>query len=205
MTTKGNEMKGLNENLGKSPNFFVVRNWDGTIESLRQNSGLESLVEQMGFQLDILVQTLNREFPEDIIPKEEFNADGQKTESVLIQQMNVNDRPLERRLPTLYPPAANPNPDNMTQFKQGGEVIWVKQSEAELTYASKVSGRKIMYTDLIPIKVNQGDLIISTNTPNNWTKIPQEGFSFIYFVGNPGGDQVYSAVAKDKIPVVNEG
>ena len=88
----------------------------------------------------------------------------------------------------------------MTQFKSGGEVILVTDGEAELTYADKISDGFIAKSDLRSVKVSRGDLIISTNTPNNWTKIGDD-FSFIYFVGNPDGYQRYADVPKEKIPV----
>lgn len=191
----------LDEILTSGVNFVIIRNWDRTIDSLQRQVGVETLVIQMGFDLQTLVATLNREFPESLSVHSEYNAAGEKTEDVVVETMTANNRPLDRLLVMAYPPAANPSPAEMTRFKAGGEVILVTEGEAEITFATRVMGNFISRSDLKPEKVRKGDLIISTDTPNNWTGIDGNEFSFIYFVGNPGGPQRYGDVPKVKVSI----
>lgn len=181
-------------------NLVIIKLWDKRIESLLKHPSFEALSNKIGFQLITLFGILNEEFPENIDFVEEFSPTGEKTEDVAVEQVTVNGRPLDRLLVKAYPPAANPNPTTMTQFKSGGEVILVTDGEAELTYADKISDGLIAKSDLKSVEVSRGDLIISTNTPNNWTRIGDD-FSFIYFVGNPNGSQRYADIPKEKIPV----
>lgn len=190
----------LTEALNTQMPFIIVKNWDRTVESLRLQIGLESMVLSMGFDLATLVNVATKEFPENIKSVEEHNAAGEKIEDVTVEVMTINDRLLDRLLVKAYPAAANPNLTEMTQFQAGGEVILVTSGEADLTYADKISGGSIAKADLKTVKLEKGDLVISTNTPNNWTRVG-EGFSFIYFVGNPQGEQRYSAIPKDKLLV----
>jgi len=186
--------------INQNPNIVVIRLWDKRIESLEKHPTFETLANRMGFQLITLVETIQKEFPGNIDFAEEFNPAGEKIEDVAVEQLTVNGRALDRSLVKAYPPAANPNPTSMTQFQFGGEVILVTDGEAELTYANKISDGSIAKSDLKTAKVERGDLVISTNTPNNWTRI-EDDFSFIYFVGNPDGEQKYSAIPKTKLLV----
>jgi len=186
---------------GRGVNFTIVKNWDRTITSLQQSEGIESLALQIGFGLPSLVQTLNLEFPNNLTPHAERDATGEKNEDILSETIVVNERPLERLLVTAYPPAAKSAHTEMTKFNSGGEVILITEGEAEITYAPGVTGEFIPRSALKRERVSKGDLILSTDAPNNWTKILGDKFTFIYFVGNPNGTQVYSAIPKEKIPV----
>lgn len=191
----------LDEALSTKMPFIIVKNWDRSVESLQRQPGLESLVLAMGFNLPALVDVATKGFPEDIESVEEHNEKGEKIEDVTIESMIANGRPLDRLLVKAYPAAANPEPTTMTQFQSGGEVILVTNGVAEITYADKISDGSIAKSDLKTAKVERGDLVISTNIPNNWTRIAGESFSFIYFVGNPKGLQKYADIPKEKIPV----
>ena len=190
----------LDEALNPQMPLIIVKNWDRTVESLQRQVGLESMALSMGFELTILVGVATKPLPENIASGEEHNAKGEKIEDVTVEEMTVNDRPLDRLLVKAYPEAANPEPTAMIQFKSGGEVILVTNGEAEIAYADKIIDGAIAKSDLKTAKVERGDLVISTNTPNNWTRI-EDDFSFIYFVGNPDGEQKYSAIPKTKLLV----
>ena len=89
----------------------------------------------------------------------------------------------------------------MTRFKAGGEVVLMIGGKAELTYAKKIVDGVIFKGDLKTEVVERGDLIISRDVPNNWSRVIEDKFSFIYFVGNPIGNQRYGDVPKEKVPV----
>lgn len=191
----------MDELLDPQVGFIIVKNWDITVTSLQQQAGLEALVVQMGFDLQTLVATLNREFPKDITLTEVNNPAGEKIEDVGTETITVNDRPLDRLSVMAYPSAANANPEEMTRFKSGGEVILLVEGEAEITYAPRVRGEFIPKSDLKSARVKKGDLIISADTPNNWTRVYGDKFTFTYFVGNPDGPQRYGDIPKVKVPV----
>ncbi len=191
----------LDEVLNIQMPLIIVKNWDKTVETLKRQTGLESMALSMGFDLTTLADVATKEFPQNVELVEEHNAKGEKIEDVTVEGMTVKGRPLDRLLVKAYPAAANPEPTAMTQFQFGGEIILVADGEAELTYADKIINGSIAKQDLKTAKVEKGDLIISTNTPNNWTKISGESFSFVYFVANPNGQQKYSEVPKIKIPI----
>lgn len=190
------------ETLNPGKNFLIIKDWDKTVESLQRQAGLETLVLKMGFDLPTLVATLNREFPKDIRLEEVNNSAGEKTDDIGTETITVNGRPLDRQLGIAYPPAANPLPTEMTRFKYGGEVILVTGGGGEITYAQGKTGGSISRSDLKSEKVGKGDLILSTDAPNIWTKVLGDNFTFIYFVGNPNGPQKYSDIPKGKIPVI---
>lgn len=181
--------------------FVVVRQWDRTVESLRQNPHLEGIVKQMGFDLQTLADLAIRDFPASLAFQEVLNAQSQKIEDVATEVLEVNGRRLERLNVIAYSLAAHPDPAEMTQFQAGGEVIYVTDGAAHLTYAPQVHGDSIPRDSLQAIRVEKGDLVLSTNIPNNWTSIEGGSFTFIYFVGNPDGVQRYGDVRKKKIPV----
>jgi hypothetical protein len=156
----------------------------------------------MGFSIPILTETLNREFPTNIEAHTETNTAGEKTEDVAVETITINGRPLDRLLVIDYPPAANPNPAEMTQFQLGGEIILVTEGEAEITFATEVQDGAVQRTGLRTEHVSRDDLIISTDTPNNWTRVIGDKFAFIYFVGNPSGPQRYADIPKTKVRVV---
>jgi len=182
-------------------NFVIIKAWDKTLESLQKETKLASLVSQMGFDLATLVETLNKEFPQDLEMEAVLNSSKEKIEDVGTETLMVNNRPLDRLLVIAYPSAANPNPSQMTQFKGGGEVILVTEGKAEITFAPKVQAGTIAKQDLVTEKVGEGDLIVSTDIPNNWTKIHGDKFIFIYFVGNVSGNQRYKDIPKEMVPV----
>ena len=195
------QQASMGETINPGINLVIIKNWDGTVETLQRQPGLESTASQMGFDLPTLVATLNSQFSEGLTSHPEYNAVREKTEDVVAETIMVNNRPLDRLLVTAYQPAANPNPAEMTKFKSGGEVILITDGEAEITFAPKMIGDSISRSDLKTERVGKGDLIISTDTPNNWTRVDGEKFSFIYFVGNPNGPQRYGDIPKEKIPL----
>lgn len=190
------------ETLNPGTNFLIIKNWDKTVVSLEHQVGLEVLTKRMGFDLQTLVTTLTGDFPENMKLEEVKNPAGEKIEDVGTEIITVNDKPLDRLLVIAYPPAANPLPKEMTKFKSGGEVILITEGEAEITYAQGKINGSIARSDLKTEKVGKGDLIISTDTPNNWTKVLGDKFTFMYFVGNPNGPQKYGDIPKEKIPVI---
>lgn len=195
-----NQQRDLGEIPHTNNHFILVKNWDRTVNSLQQlNVG--ELASEMGFDLPTLVATVAKEFAPDLPSHPEYNAAGEKIEDVVVETSSVNGRPIDRLLVTAYPSAANPNPTEMTKFKSGGEIIFVTDGEAELTYAQGRIGESISKSDLITEKVSKGDLIISTDTPNNWTNVFGDKFTFIYFVGNPSGPQTYAEIPKAKVPI----
>jgi hypothetical protein len=197
-----NQLSDVGEVLSPMLNSAIVKNWDRTVESLRQRQGLEELVQKLGFDLPTLVATLNAEFPADFELKDEFNAKGVKIEDLGTETITANGREIERLLVVAYPTAANTTLTEMTKFKYGGEVIFVTDGEAAITYAQDASDTVISREGLQSERVQKGDLLIFTDVPNNWTQIFGDKFTFIYFVGNPNGPQVYKAIPKEKIPVV---
>ena len=190
----------INETLNQITPLIIVKGWDRTEGSLRRQPGLEPIVLEIGFDLPTLTEIVTKVFPQNINPVEERNSKGEKTEDVTVEVITVNSRPLDRLLVKAYQPAANPNSAEMTQFQIGGEVILLTSGEADLTYADKITDGLIAKADLKTVKLEKGDLVISMNTPNNWTRIGGN-FSFIYFVGNPAGPQKYPEVPKVKIHV----
>jgi len=205
-TTNGQLIDGQqaepNEALSSSVNFMIVRGWDNTVESLQRQAGLETLVLQMGFDLPTLAATLNRKLPEELKLEEIHDkSTGKKIEDVSTETIIVNDRPLDRLLVIAYPPAAKAIPSEMTKFKLGGEVMFITEGEAEITYAQRETGGSIARSDLKTERVGRGDLILSTDTPNNWTSVIGDTFTFIYFVGNPNGPQRYNDIPKENITV----
>lgn len=201
MGKEKNQPVNKSETVSQGVNFMIVRHWDKTVESLRQQTGLEALVLQMGFDLPTLTATLNREFPQELKFEAVNNSVGEKIEDVGTETITVNDRLLDRLQVIAYPSAANVTPTEMTKFKSGGEVILVTQGEAEITHAQMLDDGSIYRGNLISEKVEKGDLIVSTDTPNNWTKVVGDKFTFIYFVDNPNGPQKYGDIPKDKISV----
>jgi hypothetical protein len=181
--------------------IIIVKGWDRKEESLKSVSGLEKRIGEMGFTLSDLVKVLTKEFIEGIPFERVDNEKGEVIEDVATEVLFVNGKSLDHLQVVAYPPLTNADLKEMTQFKTGGEVILVIDGAAELTYAKSVINGYIPRSSLQTEKVEDGDLIISTNTPNNWTKIMGEKFSFIYFVGNPNGPQKYGDVPKSKIPV----
>lgn len=191
-----------NENMQAISNFVIVKNWDRKIDSLKNHPFITTLSQNIGFNLPTLVATLTRIFPQDIEFKPEVVND-EKIEDVAIETIEeVNGRPLDRLLVIAYPAAANPNIKKMTKFKSGGEVILVTGGEAEITYATETAEGFIPKSSLKTEKVTAGDLIISADTPNNWTSISGENFAFMYFVGNPNGPQKYGDIPKEKILII---
>ncbi|MBI3619543.1 hypothetical protein HY214_00120 [Candidatus Roizmanbacteria bacterium] len=197
----GDPQAGIREIPGFGVNFKIVKNWPGTVLSLEHQAGLEALVKQMGFDLPTLAATLNREFSQGLTPYPVHNAAGEKIEDIIAETIIVNNRLLDRLLVTAHPLVANPNPTEMTKFRTGGEVILVTEGAAEITFAPRVTDNIIAKSGLITTRVENGDLIVSTDTPNNWTQVLGDKFTFIYFVGNPNGSQKYSDIPKEKISV----
>lgn len=194
-----NKVRG--EDLSTSDGIIIVKNWDHTEESLRLVAGLETRVGEIGFTVPTLVELLNKEFPADKPVETVRNSKGEVIEDVASEVLSVNGRPLDHAKVVAYPPAANPDLQEMTKFKSGGEVILMLDGTAELTYAKSVVGGIIPRSSLQAERVAEGDLIVSTDTPNNWTKVIGDKFSFIYFVGNPNGPQKYGDVPKEKVQV----
>ncbi len=192
----------IREKESSEAHFVVVRNWDRSSDSLQNNTAVVQLIEKVGFSTQILTEVLNKEFSTNIEAHAEYNINGDKTEDIVREKITVNGKPLDLLSVTAYPPAANTNPTEMTQFLSGGEVIFITEGEAELTIANKVYCGTIERTQLRIEPVKKGDLIISTDTPNNWTKVYGSSFSFIYFVGNPNGPQQYKEVPKKKVKIV---
>jgi hypothetical protein len=203
--TKQKDIEGKNP-LVELPNsvntLLVVRGWDRKIESLQQNPQVSGVLSGMGFDLHTLFSLLTDKFPSDMKVEEFRKAPDKKIEDIATQKLTINGRPLERLLVTAYPSIVNEPIEKMTQFEVGGEAILVTDGEAEITFASKVSLDQILQSDLVTEKVKKGDLILSTNVPNNWSKVVGDKFAFIYFVGNPIGPQRYGDVLKKSIPVV---
>jgi hypothetical protein len=188
------------ENLDN--NIAVVKAWDKTAESLDLEPGLSELVQKIGFTVTDLVAVLNKDFPEDAKFQVVNSSDGVKIEDVATEAMTVDGKPLDRLLVIAYPPAAKQDLKIMTRFKVGGEVILIKGGRAELTYASKIFEGIISKGDLKTIELEQGDLVISSDVPNNWSRVVGDSFSFSYLVGNPDGNQRYDEVPKyDPVPV----
>jgi len=196
-----NKQKDRPELPKQGGHFVVIKSWDKSLGSLQKEHDLEHLVSQIGLDLSTLAAILTKEFPHNLELEEVKNPSGEKIEDVGTEAMTVNGRPLDRLLVIAYPSVANSDPREMTQFKTGGEVILVTEGEAEITFAPKVQEGVIARQDLWREKVSEGDLIVSTDTPNNWTNIYGDKFTFIYFVGNPSGPQKYSEVPKTKVPV----
>ncbi len=199
MTEK--QKKGAEEKPSTNDAIIIIKGWDRTEELLRSVAGLEELIGKIGFTPSTLVEILNKEFPADMPVESVRNDKGEVIDEMVTEVLSVNGRPLDHTLVVAYPPAANSNLEEMTQFKSGGEVILMVDGVAELTYAKSVIGGIIPRSSLLTERVEPGDLIISTDTPNNWTKMFGDKFSFIYFVGNPNGPQKYGDVPKEKIPV----
>lgn len=181
--------------------IIIVKGWDHTAESLSSVVGLETRVGEIGFTVLTLVELLNKEFPANMPVESVRNDKGEVIDEMTTEVLSVNGRPLDRSRVVAYPPAANADLQEMTEFKSGGEVILMIDGAAELTYAKSVVGGIIPRSSLQTERVEPGDLIISTNTPNNWTKMFGDSFSFVYFVGNPNGPQKYGDIPKEKIPV----
>lgn len=192
-------MKGRSPDT--APHFFVIRQWDGTREALVSHPGAQALIERVGFDVDTLVGLLTSEFPSDVSIHEELDNRGSKTEDVAVEQLTVNGWPLDRIMVTGYPAFAKPVGDTLTQFLSGGEVILVKDGVAELTYAENVEGDSVLRDRLQTVRLEEGDLVISTDTPNNWSGMGGNEFRFLYFVGNPNGPQRYSDVLKRSVSV----
>lgn len=191
----------IQEKPSTNDSLIIVKNWDHTTESLRAVVGLEGRAEKIGFALPTLVELLNREFPTNMTVETVRNGAGQVIDEVSSEVLSINDRPLDHMRVVAYPPAANTNLQEMTQFKAGGEVVLMLDGAAELTYAEGIVGGVIPQSSLKTEKVESGDLMISTDTPNNWTKVFGDKFSFVYIVGNPDGPQKYGDVPKEKILV----
>lgn len=182
--------------------LLIVRDWDRKIESLNNNPQISSILSNMGFDLSTLFSLLTSEFPNNTKFEEVKNSSGEKIEEVATERLIVNGRPLERLLVIAYPSLANNPSGKMTQFESGGEAILVTDGEAEITFASRVSHDTISQSDLVVEKVKKGDLILSVDTPNNWTAVLGNRFTFLYFVGNPSGAQRYGDVPKKSVSVV---
>ena len=189
------------EDVSAGEGIIIVKNWDHTEKSLKSVTGLETRVGEIGFSVPTLVELLNKEFPADMPVESVRNDKGEVIDEVATETISVNSRSLDHARVVAYPPAANPDLQEMTRFKSGGEVILMLDGAAELTYAKAVVEGIIPKSSLQAESVSAGDLIISTDTPNNWTKIFGDKFSFVYFVGNPDGPQTYKDVPKEKIPV----
>ncbi len=183
------------------PHFLVIRQWDGSRDSLVAHPGAQALIEGMGFTADIFVDLLTKDFPSDAPIHEEPDDQGNKIEDVAVENLSVNDRQLDRLLVTGYPSFAQPISEKMTQFLAGGEVILIQGGVAELTYSESVEDGIVLRENLKSVRVAKGDLILSTDTPNNWSGIEGDKFSFLYFVGNPSGPQRYSDVPKRSVAV----
>lgn len=197
--TESKKIRG--EDLSGSDEILIVKNWDHTEESLRLVAGLETRVGEIGFTVPILVELLNKEFPADMPVTSVRNDKKEVIDEMETEVLSVNGKPLDYTRVVAYSPAANSDLQEMTKFKSGGEVILMLNGAAELTYAKNVIGGVIPKNSLQTERVAAGDLIISRDTPNNWTKVFGDKFSFIYFVGNPNGPQTYVDVPKEKIPI----
>jgi hypothetical protein len=176
------KQKSQGEKIAPKKRFLIIKGWDKTVESLQRQPELETLIGEMGFDLSTLVEILNKEFPKNMVFEKVNNANGEKIEDVVTEKLMVNGRPLDRLLVKALSAAANSSLTEMTRFKTGGEAVLVTEGEADITYAT-VAGRDISKSDLITEKVRKGDLMISTDTPNNWSKIYGDTFAFIYIVG----------------------
>lgn len=196
------EHTSMSESSNPQAHFVIVKNWDKSVATLQERAELVGLVSQIGFDLQTLATTATREFQNGLPVHAEHNAGGKKTEDVVVETITVNGRPLDRLLVIAYPPAANKTPTAMTRFISGGEVIFVISGEAEITFAPNATKESISKSDLRSERVGKGDLIISTDTPNNWTIVDGEQFTFVYFVGNPSGLQRYADIPKERVPVI---
>lgn len=198
----GEKYKKVGEEESSADNgIIIIKSWDRTLESLRSVVGLEERIGEIGFTVSTLIEVLNKEFPANMPVESVSNDKGELIDEMETEVLSVNGRPLDHTRVVAYPPAANANLQEMTKFKSGGEVILMIDGTAELTYAKSVIGGIIPRSSLQTERVEPGDLIISTNMPNNWTKMFGDSFSFVYFVGNPNGPQKYVDVPKEKIPV----
>lgn len=182
-------------------NIIVLKKWDKTSGSLEKEPGLRELIEEVGFAISDLVPLLSSQFPENIKLEEVNDSEGNLIEKVGTEILTVGGKTLDRLLVVAFPAAAKQNLKEMTRFKAGGEVILIIDGKAELTFAKRIVGDAVHQEDLSKIEVNTGDLIISKDVPNNWSKVLGESFSFIYFVGNPLGDQKYGRVPKSVVKV----
>jgi len=152
----------VSEPMRHNSNIMIIKNWDRTIESLQKEFNLDLLVEAIGFDIKQLTDLLNKSFPKNSQTHEEFNDKKEKTETVIVETLTVNGKPLDRLHVTVFPPAAKENLTEMTKFKYGGEIILVTEGNAEITYADVIIGDKVFQTNLKTSKVTKNDLIIAT-------------------------------------------
>lgn len=201
MTDETKNLTTSEEIINAGGHLVIVRGWDSSVESLRSRIDLEQLIQEMGFNLETLVGILTKESPENmqfvVIP----NSAGDKMEDLGTENLTVDGQPLEKMFVIAYPPVANPFPTEMTRFMVGGEVILMTAGEAEITYAGEITDGFIPRSSLISERVKKGDLIISTDAPNNWTGLTGDSFSFTYVVGNPKGPRRYNDIPKENVPI----
>jgi hypothetical protein len=197
----GHMVEDRAEMTDTSTRLIVVRKWNRTYQALAEVPGFVDLAKRIGFGLADIVTLLNRAPSRIKNIKSEHNADGSKCEDVSLHTLLINEKPTDLLSVVGYPPLANPTPAYMTRFMVGGEVVFVTRGAAELTYAKRLTNGEVAKIDLCTLILGEGDLMVSSDTPNNWSRVLGDRFVFTYFVGNPEGNNVYADVPKEKIKV----
>jgi hypothetical protein len=173
--------------------MVVIRHWYPTMDSLSKNPQAAALLKTMGYTpYDIYDIVTHR--------VENIEYEGQRGEHVFHQPLWHISPMVDRSLIHAHTKLKRPQPTEMTQFLSGGEVIKVLNGIGVLTYAAAVTEGVIRRQDLRTLTVYQGDLIISTCTPNTWKDMTPD-FVFMYFVGNPVGERTYEKIPKIALPI----
>ncbi len=160
------------------------------------------MLETIGFNSETIFDLLTQDCSGNIVYREEFNSSGVKFEDVATEGILVDNIQTDRLFVAEYPIVNQDKIEKMTLLECGGEVIFVTDGIAEITFAPKISEGKILKSDLVTAVVKKDDLIIATDTPNNWTKIYGEKFEFIDIIGNLNGPRQYELLPKKYIPVI---